>query len=123
MQHDSAQEAAEAIAALMHERLGTRGEDLSAKLRRARRALPRDIRKAADFIAETDQRTRHPKLRYQLDMEQITTAYTLCETHLQGVKRSTARLRRLTEIAAGIALGFIVLFAAVITVLVWRGIL
>lgn len=115
------QQMAERVAALMEERLGIRGADLAAKLKRGGRILPRKVRVAAAELARAAEMSRTPRLWAQVDEARVTAKFDICMKHLSAIDRRSRRIGVVVGMAASVALGLLVLTAAVIAVLKWRG--
>lgn len=117
----SAGELAAELSALLERKLGVRGDGLEARVRRAGRLLPRRIRRAALEIAEAARREGSPRLARQNDPARVARAFAEVERHLNGVDPGARRTALVLGILGSIALGLLALFAAVVTVLVLRG--
>lgn len=102
------QQMADRIAALMDERLRIRGGDLSRKLRKGGRLLPRKVRQAAQDLADAAERARNPKLLIQIDMEKVSADYDTCLHHLSGLTRRGGVVNLLVGVAATVALGLLI---------------
>ena len=117
------QQMADRISALMEERLGVRGRDLSSKLQRQPRALPKVLRGEAEVLARAAAQAQNPKLLKQIDEDRVARAFDACLTHLLGVDRG-ARWRHLTmQLTTSILSSLFVVGALVLAVLYWRGLL
>lgn len=114
---------AERISDLLEERLHVGGRDLDARLRRAGRRLPARIRTEARLLAEAAGQSANPKIAKQLDMDRITAAYDACSRHLQGLGRAERRRGRMLDLLGSVAFNLLVLAAAIIGFLIWRGFL
>jgi hypothetical protein len=115
------QQMADRVAGLMEERLKVGGRDLSAKLRRGRRLLPKKERDAAQLLAAAAEKSKNPKLLGQIDMGQVADAYDACVRHLMTVDPAGRRRDTISGIIASIAFGVLALILGIIALLVWRG--
>ncbi len=112
---------AEDVAQLLADRLRLGGRGLGEKLRRARRVLPKAVRREATYLAEAAARAGAPKLAVQLDQARILAAHEACRAYLLPLGRRERAVRLSLAVATGLALTALVTFAAVVTVLVIRG--
>lgn len=117
----SIQQMADRVAALMEERLGTRGTGLEAKLRKAGRSLPRKVRSAAEQLAQAAAMAQNPKLLLRLDHDAIAQAYDICLRHLTALPPGKRRMDRIVGIAASIAFSVLAVVVLLVLVLRWRG--
>ena len=112
---------ADRVSALLEERLSIRGRDLPEKVKRGGRRLPRKVRNAASVLAEASEMAVNPKLQVRLDEARIAAAYDTCLRYLGPLGRSSRRAALLSSIGASIGFGLLVVAAAFIGFLVWRG--
>ena len=110
------QQMADRIAGLMEERLGVRGNGLSEKLQRGKRALPRSLRAQAQELADCAERAKNPKLLVQIDQARVAACYDACSRHLTGLRAGSARMRVIVNIAATVALGLLLVVGVVVLV-------
>ena len=115
------QQMAERVSSMMGERLGIRGVDLTAKLKRGGRVLPRRVRSAAQDLARAAEMSKNPRLLVQVDEGQVASQFDICIKHLSAIDRRSRRLGALMGMAASVALGLLVLGAGAIAILRWRG--
>lgn len=114
---------ADRVAALMDERLGVHGKDLSAKVKRAGRLLPHRVHSAAARLARAAEMARNPKLLMQVNEAELAEDYDICVRHLGAISRRERRIGALVGVLASVALGVLVLAVAIVAVLFWRGFL
>ncbi len=115
------QQMADRVAALMEQRLRVGGEGLAGKLRRGGRRLPRQVRDAAERLAEAAHMSQNPRLLLQVDEARVAQDYDACVRHLQGIDLAYRR--------KGAVLGFLgTVFASLLVVTAlaygfarWRG--
>lgn len=107
---------------LLTTRLRVRGRDLDTLVRRAGRLLPRAVRREAKYLAQADSLSRNPKLARMIDLERAGAAHRLVSEYLATVDPAARARVRLLNWLALIALYFLIVGAAVIAVLRWRGI-
>jgi hypothetical protein len=115
------QQMADRVAGLMEERLKVGGRDLSAKLRRGRRLLPKKQRDAALLLAAAAEKSKNPKLLGQIDMGQVADAYDACVRHLMTVDPAVRRRDTIAGMIASVGFGVVALILGIIALLVWRG--
>lgn len=125
METERVQQMADEVAGLMAERLGglRRGQraDLDTMLRRRGAALPRRLRREAMALRDAAAMTAAPRIARQIDNGRAARAHAALVRHLRPLGKLSRVQGRATGIAAGVALGLLVLGAAVVWVLVWRG--
>lgn len=122
----SEQEISEKTALLserLTQRLGASGPTLAAQVNKAGRALPRRLRKDAQYVATAAQMVNHPKLRNFIDERQVNRASRHLATYLKGVDPVERRKTRLLGVAGSIAFSLLATFTLLVAVLVWRGFL
>ncbi|MFT4150829.1 MAG: hypothetical protein QM656_11595 [Paracoccaceae bacterium] len=115
------QQMADRVAGLMEERLGIRGADLAAKLKRGGHLLPRKVRVAAGRLAKAAEMAKTPRLMVQVDQGRVAADFDTCVRHLGAIDRRSRRIGAVLGVAASVALGILALAVAVIVVLKWRG--
>jgi methyl coenzyme M reductase subunit C len=106
------------VADLLEQRLRLKGGDLSDKLRRAGRRLPRNVREAGAGLARAEMMAQVPKLAMQTDMAAMVRAHHLCVTHLGGIDPGAVRRGIWLNLLASI--GFSLLFVAVVVIVALR---
>lgn len=114
---------AEDVSGLMARRLGLRGRTLEDKLSHSRRSLPGYVRDEAELIAEAKQMRGHPKLADRVDPRRIDHAFRVCRGHLNAIDRRARRRSAFLDWLTGLTFQFLLLGAAVLGVLSWRGLL
>ncbi|MFN3936581.1 MAG: hypothetical protein ACK4KW_03285 [Gemmobacter sp.] len=119
----SVQQMADRVAQLMEDRLRIRGNGLAEKLRRGGRALPRRVRREAEYLAEVAALARHPKVQTMLDDTRIAEAYDTCIRHLNEIGAFDRFMGRLLGVTGSILFGLLVTAGLFVAVLVWRGFL
>ena len=112
---------AEAVRALMEERLGVRGRDLSHALRKARRSLPRALRKQGAVLVAAERASQSPKTAKQIDREKMLVAYEVLTNHLRAINVNAMRRDRMLRLAGGIAFQVLLLGVAFVVLMWWRG--
>lgn len=118
---------AEEVAVLMATRLGgrKRGEaiDLDTMLRRRGAALPRNLLKKAEILAQAERVTNLPKIARQTDFRAAAQAHADLVAYLKPFGRVTRVQERATNFAASVVFGLLVLAVVVVWVLLWRGLI
>lgn len=119
----SVQQMANRVAELLEERLRLRGTGLRAKLRRGGRLLPRDIRKEAEYLADSAEAARDIKAYTMLDHRRIAAAYDRCLGYLNGLS-GPRRLRAMVLAGLGrVTLNLVLLALLLLAFLYWRGLI
>lgn len=83
------------LSVLMHERLGIRGRDLRAQVRRAGRLLPKRLRREAHTILKARRAADHPKLARQVDTARVARAEAALTEHLNAIDPAERRKDRI----------------------------
>ena len=112
---------ADRVAQLLEERLGLGGRDLSAKLKRAGRMLPKKVRDSGKVLAAAAHKAKNPKLLGQIDMGDVTEAYDVCVKHLIAIDPVGRRRDLFAGMVGSVGLGVLVLAVALLGFLAWRG--
>jgi hypothetical protein len=115
------QQMADRVAQLLEERLGLGGRDLSAKLKRAGRTLPRKVRDGGKLLVVASQKAQNPKLLGQIDMGEVTDAYDVCVRHLAAIDPVGRRRDLFAGMVGSVGFGILVLVIAIMVLLAWRG--
>jgi hypothetical protein len=115
------QQMADRVAQLLEERLGVSGRDLSAKLTRAGRDLPRKVRDGGKLLVSASQRAQNPKLLGQIDMGEVTDAYDVCVRHLAAIDPVVRRRNIFAGMIGSVGFGVLVLAIGIMVLLAWRG--
>jgi hypothetical protein len=115
------QQMADRVAQLLEERLGVSGRDLSAKLTRAGRDLPRKVRDGGKLLVSASQRAQNPKLLGQIDMGEVADAYDVCVRHLASIDPVVRRRNILAGMVGSVGFGVLVLAIGIMVLLAWRG--
>jgi hypothetical protein len=112
----------ELLSALISERLGIHsGMGFEAKLHKAGRALPRWARRDGAVIVEAMALETHPKLARMINRKPVDRAIRNLTQHLESIDPFQRRMGRFLDFLAVIAVIAILIFGAIVTVLVWRG--
>lgn len=114
---------ADEVALKMQDRMSVGGKGLAAKLRRAGRLLPRDVRRQALFLAEAEKLVQNPKLIKMIDPAKVQAAHRICLGYLDGLNPGERRKRMLLSMVTSTAFAILVVAGLYIAVLVWRGFL
>ena len=112
---------ADRVAQLLEERLGLGGRDLSAKLKRAGRMLPKKVRDSGKVLAAAAHKAQNPKLLGQIDMGDVTEAYDVCVKHLIAIDPVGRRRDLFAGMVGSVGVGVLVLAVALLGFLAWRG--
>ncbi|WP_146010324.1 hypothetical protein [Acidimangrovimonas sediminis] len=115
------QQMADRVAGLMVARLHVRGRDLSTKIRRGGKRLPRKLRPEAALLADAADRAGNPRLAQQLDEARLAQAYDALVRHLGPLGRSERRTALWRSMITSAAFALLVVLGLFLTVVVWRG--
>lgn len=111
------------IAALMEQRLGVRGDGLAEKLARGGGKLPREVREAAEHLAESAEAAQNPALFLRLDHGRIARDYDLCLRHLKRARRWEHRGELAIALLGRLAVIVLAVSALVVGLAWWRGLI
>jgi len=111
----------ERISSLLHEKLGMRGGSLEARVRRAGRALPRQVRRAVKELVNAEHMAQEPKMLLRLDPQQVSAAYDTCLMYLDNIDERALKTKARFGFAASVIMQVIVIAAVAFAVLRWRG--
>lgn len=103
------------------ERLGVRGRDMGAVLRRAGRRVPRRLRPAAAVLAEAERMAVNPRLARLVDAARVEAAAQDLGAWLAAQDPRERRKTAIIQTAALIGLYLLVTAGLVVAVVVWRG--
>lgn len=113
----------EGITQLLRDRLKLGGRDSEAALSKARRRLPRQLRRHADRLAGAVGLLAHPKLRQTLDHAALEQSAGALFDYLSAIDLADRRKGFWLGILGSIAFGVLSVFAMTVVVLVWRGVI
>lgn len=111
------------LAQVLGEKLDVPGDDLSSVIGRAGRALPRRLRGDAQYLTLAETMATHPKLYHLIDRDRVNRAERALRGHARTLDPARERKDRVLGVLAGIVFGLLVFFAALITILAWRGVI
>lgn len=118
---------ADEVASLMASRFGglKRGQhaELDGMLRKRGGALPRRLRREALFLAQADRMAGHPKLARQVDQTKLEHAHHALTSYLRPLGQAARWQGGFLSWASSFVLGLMVLAAAVVWIMIWRGLL
>jgi len=117
------QQMADRVAALIEQRLKVGGKGLAAKVRKAGRRLPRNVRIAAEALVQANDMAKSARLMHQIDEELVAEAYDICVRHLGRVDLADRRKGVAVGIAASVAFSLLVVAGLVGVVVWWRGLI
>ena len=119
----SIQQMADRVSGLMEERLRVAGSGLAAKMGKAGRSLPRQVRAAGERLARASMMAQNPRLVIQVDEAQVAEDYDTCLKHLLKVNVWDRRKGRLIGLTISV-LGILVVVAALAGGFAyWRGLM
>lgn len=108
---------------LLGRQLRVRGRDLPARIKNARRLMPRRIRRELLFLAEVNATFANPKLAKLVDAKRVHHAHRTARDWLNEVDPGQRRRDYIWAVAGGIGLAVFVTGGALISVLVWQGLI
>ena len=113
----------DALRAKMRAKLGVRGKTFAATLRRAGRLMSKPARQAGNVLVTAAASMDHPQLRARVDAVQVQAAFSQVHAHLDTVDRADRRKGMILGMAGGLVFNLILIVAALIGFLWWRGLL
>lgn len=116
-----AQDMAAQVAGEMGRKLGIRGRDLEAKLRRSRGVLPGHLRAEAMILADAARKGRDPRLQAQIDLGRVSRAHLQCMAWLRSINPRERRWHRVLDWAAGLAFQLLLLAVLLVGLTRWIG--
>ena len=109
------------LRSLLADKLGARGPTLSSQVRKARRRLPRRLRRDAHALLRAETMARHPRLARLVDPREVARSQARLSRHLGRIDPRAIRRDRAKNAAAGVGLILLATFALVVALLRWRG--
>ncbi len=111
------------VSDLLEEKMGLTGDDMTGRLRKAARHMPRHVRRRARMLTDSLALAQHPKLRLTLDMPALGSAARVVTQWLESVDPAERRKDLVLGILASLSFNLIAVFTLVLVVLHWRGLL
>lgn len=111
------------LSELLRRQAGAKGADFETQLKRADRLLNRPARKGGRAIVAAQALIANPRTQHMVDAKAVHRGARDLRAHLKTLNPWDRRVGRVLGSVGAIAAGLIVLAAAVVTVLVWRGFL
>jgi hypothetical protein len=121
MTGDSVNKYADEVQSLIEERLRIKGRTLEKALSRAGRSLPKWAHREGRYLAQASQLMSHPKLRLMIDENKAVKARDMLVAHLKTIDPSERRKTRVLGVLGVISFNLILVFAALMVFLLWRG--
>ncbi len=100
-------------------KFGHKDQDLKSMIAKARRKLPRGFEKNLEYLFEAENRTKHPKRRWQVDLYKLEAIRrsSLIQLDAVDIKRTRTRARYL--LVAEFAARVLMFTAALVGGLYW----
>jgi hypothetical protein len=121
MTGDPANKYADEVRRLIVQRLKIKGPTLEKALARAGRLLPQWAHREGRYLAQASQMMGHPKLRAMVDQSKFEKAHKALISHLKTIDPVERRKTRILGVLGGISFNLILVVAALLIFLVWRG--
>jgi len=109
------------VRTLIEERLRIKAQTLEKALARAGRLLPKWAQREGRYLAHAGQFMGHPKLRLMIDAAKVEIAHKKLVEHLKTIDPSERRTTRVLGVLGVISFNLILVIAALIGYLMWRG--
>ncbi|MFN3662845.1 hypothetical protein [Yoonia sp.] len=113
----------EEIRALLEQRLGVRARTFEAQVRKARRYLPRALRRELIYFAQAQALADNPKLQRMINRPRLEAAHRKAAYFLKRVDITQRHRIGALGIAASIAFGLLVTAIVALVVVVQRGLI
>lgn len=121
MSVDHANKYADDVRSLIEQRLQIKGRTLDKTLARAGRLLPKWAHREAHYLAQAAQHMGHPKLRPMIDDVKLKRAHKLLVAHLKAIDPVVRRKTRILGVLGVISFNLILVVAALLIFMMWRG--
>ncbi len=109
------------LRALLQQKLGVKGRDLSQSLRHAGRRLPRGLRNRGAALLRAEALARNPKTARQVDATAVQRDYEAMRQYLEGLDVAHMRRTRLLSVTAAVAANVLAVMVLFVAWLWWRG--
>ena len=121
MSGESVNTYADEVQSLIEERLRIKGRTLEKALAWAGRLLPKWAHREGRYLVQASQLMGHPKLRLMIDEGKVVKARDMLVTHLKTIDPNERRKTRVLGVLGVISFNLILVLAALIGYLIWRG--
>ncbi|MDF3415649.1 hypothetical protein HKX54_14345 [Sulfitobacter sp. M57] len=111
----------EVVQALLTRKLGLKRARLEKMLGRAGRQLPKRVQAKARALAEAQRLAEHPKLARQIDGEAVTRDFADVTGYLEAIDVADLRRGRMLGMAGSVVFNLLLVAAAFVLWLWWRG--
>ena len=111
----------ETLNELLQAKLGLRGKTLSSRLKKARRSLPKRLRREGQVIVDAQEKSSHPKLALIQDQSAVNVAFHEIMTYLKDIDPDERRKTNLLRWLAAQVLNIIIITIIVVLLLRWQG--
>lgn len=108
---------------LLEEKLRLKSGRLARRLSKARRRVPRRLRKDVDFLLQADYLTQNPRLTIMVNEARFQGAVRALSAYLVELDPVKERRNRVLNFAALVGLYVLMIGALAVSVLYWRGLL
>lgn len=105
---------------LLGSQLGLSSGSLALRALRARRILPKEVRRDLLAVAEAQHLSGHPKIARQIDRKEVRSAYRRAIGFLRGPGMDDIRRGRRLNAAGALVGNLLTVFVLVFLVLWWR---
>lgn len=112
---------ADEVRNLIEQRLRIKGRTLDKALSRAGRLLPKWAQREGRYLAQATQYMGHPKLRLMIDEAKVEKAHGSLVAHLKSIDPADRRKGRILGVLGVISFNLILVVAAFLGYLIWRG--
>jgi len=109
------------VKTLIEERLRIKGATLEASVTRAGRLLPKWARADAQRLVTAGQLLKHPKLQQTVDTAAVEKSRKALVAHLKTIDPKERRKTQILKLLGAVSFNLIVVGAAFVAFLVWRG--
>ncbi|AGI69173.1 hypothetical protein OAN307_c37140 [Octadecabacter antarcticus 307] len=121
MSLDHANKYADDVRNLIEQRLRIKGRTLDKTFVRAGRLLPKWAHREGHYLAQAAQHMGHPKLRPMIDEDRLKRAHNTLVAHLKTIDPVERRKTRILGVLGVVSFNLILVAAALLIFLMWRG--
>ncbi|WP_420569560.1 hypothetical protein [Thalassovita sp.] len=109
------------LSKLMAQKMGHKSGPFDKRLAKSLRRAPASVKKAAQGFTQARQLTQHPKLRHQVDGPKLQVQFATLVDYLTRIDVADRRRGLILSTLGSVSFGLLVVFAAFMAWLIWRG--
>lgn len=109
------------LSRLMAEKMGQKDGPFDKRLAKSLRRAPSAVKKAAQGFGQARLQAEHPKLRHQVDGPRLEAQFATLSEYLAQIDVTDRRKGLILSTLGSVAFSLLVVFAAFMAWLIWRG--